>query len=120
MKFKIIKSDISRSEFLGILSEQFPEIKEEIEDEDYKDLIHLQVAIFARYANDQLERKRHDELHRIFDFFEKVITKVDSRTENALYVSFLEHVELEKLNKNEICSLLKHPHYEIWKQLRNS
>lgn len=119
MKFKIVKPSISKNEFLRIISEQFPEIKAEIEDEDYKYLIHLQVAVFTRYANEQLKRGKHYDVDRVFNFFEKVIDKVDSSTENALYVSFLERVELEQLNENEIRSLLKESNYEVWKQLRN-
>ena len=56
------------------------------------------MAVLARYANDQIKRKRLDEAKRIFNFFEKVIDKVDSKTENALYVSFLEHVEFVNLS----------------------
>ena len=98
MNFKILKPDITRQEFLETLIQQFPNVKDEVLDEDYKDLIHLQVAVLARYANDQIKSKRLDEAKRIFNFFEKVIDKVDSKTENALYVSFLEHVEFVNLS----------------------
>lgn len=120
MKFQILKPSISREELLELMSAQFPSLKEEIEDEDYEDLIHLQVGILGRYSNHQIEVKNFNELKRILDFFEQVVDKVDSVTENALYVSFLEHLELEKLTKNQITNLLASEHLEVWKGLRNS
>jgi hypothetical protein len=119
MKFKIVKSAINQEEFLEILVNQFPEIKEEVLDEDYKDLNHLQIGVLARYTNNCIDKKRFDEVQRIFDFFEKVIEKVDPETENAMYVSFLEHIEFKGMTVNEIKSFLKPIYFESWEHLRN-
>ncbi|MEP1069417.1 MAG: hypothetical protein ABJG99_11765 [Crocinitomicaceae bacterium] len=119
MKFIIVKPKINQKEFLKIIIDQFPEIKEEILDDDYDGLIHLQISVFARYTNNYIKIKRFDEVKRIFDFFEKVIDKVDPDTENALYVSFLEHIEFENMSENEIKSFLKPIYFDSWKQLRN-
>ena len=114
MKFKIFKSEISKSEFLNLVVQHFPEIK----DEDYEGLIHLQVGCLARHTNKQLKIKRLDELRRVIDFFKEVVGKVDSDTENALFVSFLENLELEQLKKSEIRLLLGQIYYDYWVKLR--
>lgn len=119
MKFKIIKSAITTDEFLDLLTQQFPSIKEEVFDDDWKDLIHLQVACFYRYTNQCIISGRLDEVRRCFDFFEKTIEKVDNRTENALYVSFLEHLDMagSEINKAESRKLLSTKYLKIWEQL---
>ena len=50
MKFKIAKTQLSTPEFLQLLVEQFPAIKDDVLDEDYKGLITLQVKFFTKYA----------------------------------------------------------------------
>ena len=95
MNFKIVKPEITRDELLKLLAEQFPEIEEELLDEDYSGLIHLQIGLLANYANENIEKARFDELQRIFDFFSDVVDKVDSTTENAFFVSFLEHLNMD-------------------------
>lgn len=119
MKFKIIKSEITTDEFLDLLTQQFPAIKEEVLDEDWNGLIHLQVACFYRYANQCIISGRLYEVRRCFDFFEKTIEKVESRTENALYVSFLEHLDMAGVerNKAESRNLLNTKYLKIWEQL---
>ena len=119
MNFKIIKPKISQDEFLETLAKQFPEVKNDIQDEDDNGLIHLQIATFARYTNECINNKRFDVVRKIFDFFEKTIEKIDPKTENAMYVSFLEHIEFNDLSQREIKSYLKPLYFESWQQLRN-
>lgn len=119
MKFKIIKSQITTDEFLELLTQQFPAIKEEVFDDDWKGLIHLQIACFYRYTNQCIISGRLDEVRRCFDFFEKTIDKVDSRTNNALYVSYLEHLDMAGNERNKAATrkLLKPKYLKIWEQL---
>ncbi len=120
MNFVIVKPRISQEEFIKYLIEQFPMLKSELQDEDYQELIYLQIACLTRYANNCLSVGRLDELKRIFDFFQQTVDKVDSETENALYVSFLEHLEMDADNDNarEARKLLKPEHLKILKELR--
>ncbi|CAN5445405.1 hypothetical protein BH11BAC3_BH11BAC3_42450 [soil metagenome] len=117
MNITIVKSKITTGEFLKYLIEYFPEVKEDVLDPDYTGLIYLQISALARYANDCTNIKRFDELKRAIDFFEITVDKVDSVTENALYVSFLEHLEFKGLNETEIKKYLKPNHFETWKGL---
>jgi hypothetical protein len=118
MNFKIVKPELTTDEFLRLLVDYFPETKDEVLDPDYVGLIHLQLGGFANYANKCIETKRFDELKKIFDFFEATVTKVHTTVENALYVSFLEHVDFEGLNEKEIKKYLNSDLYKTWTELR--
>lgn len=118
VKFQIIKPKLSTEEFLNLLTDSFPETKEEVLDPDCKGLIHLQIGGLTNYTNSCVTRKRFDELRRIFDFFEATVNKVDSTVENALYVSFLEHVNFEGLDEKEIKKYSKPDLFNTWRQLR--
>ena len=121
MIFKIVKTKIDRDELLTLLAEQFPEIEEELFDEDYAGLIHLQIGLLANYTNENIEKNRFDEIQRIFDFFSAVVDKVDSMTENAFYVSFLEHLNMDGNSDKEkqALKLLPNKFLQEYRILRN-
>ena len=121
MNFKIVKPEISRDELLTLLAEQFPEIEEELFDEDYAGLIHLQIGLLANHTNENIEKARFDEIQRIFDFFSVVIEKLDSTTENAFYVSFLEHLNMDGNSEKEkqALKLLPNKFLPEYRTLRN-
>jgi hypothetical protein len=118
MNFQIVKPELPTEEFLRLLVDYFPETKDEVLDPDYFGLIHLQLVGFANYANKCIETKRFDELKKIFDFFEATVNKVHATVENALYVSFLEHVDFKGLSEKEIKTYLKADLFNTWTQLR--
>ncbi len=121
MKFSIVKPKISQSEFLKMISDHFPETTEEINDPDYEGLIYIQVGILAKYTNDCIAKYRMDEVQKVFQFFDTVIAKVDSETENALFVSFLEHLEMDGVSQREkdALKLLPRKFQAIYQGLRN-
>ncbi|MFM7856566.1 MAG: hypothetical protein ACKO96_32745, partial [Flammeovirgaceae bacterium] len=118
MNFQIVKSELPANEFLKLLVDHFPEIKNEVLDPDYDGLIHLQVGGLYNYANKCVDTKRFDELKKIFDFFEATVTKVHTTVENAVYVSFLEHVDFKGLNEKEIKKYLNPDIYKTWAEIR--
>jgi hypothetical protein len=122
MNFKFVKPEITKDELLTLMGEQFPEIKEELFDEDYAGLMHLQIGLLANYTNENIEKARFDEIQRIFDFFSAVIDKVDSTTENAFYVSFLEHLNMDGNSEKEkqALKLLPNKFIQEYRTLRNS
>jgi len=121
MNFKIIKPEITKEELLKFMAEQFAEIADELNDEDYDSLIHLQIGILANYTNENIEKARFDEVQRIFDFLSTVIDKVDSITENAFYVSFLEHINMDGNSEKEksALKLLPYRFLQDYQTLRN-
>ncbi|WP_457067285.1 DUF7674 family protein [Hymenobacter sp. UYAg731] len=118
--FIIVKPPLSQAAFLQSLVEQFPELASDVLDEDYAGLIHLQIGCMARYANQLLKQARFDTLERLFSFFQNTVDKVDSSTENALYVSFLEHVEMNGDDeKSKAARKFLQPKYlQIWRELQ--
>ena len=58
MNFKVVKPEITKDELLKLIAEQFPEIEEELFDEDYAGLIHLQIGLLANNANENIEKAR--------------------------------------------------------------
>ena len=117
MNFVIVKPELPTPEFIELLVKYFPEVKDEVLDPDYSDLIHLQVARFADHTNKMIEAKRIDEVKKIFDFFRATIDKVHSEVHNAMYVSFLEHIEFNDLDRNEIRGLLGDKYFNAWREL---
>lgn len=121
MHFNIVKSQLSTSEFIQLMAEQFPAIKDDVLDEDYDGLITLQVRFLANYANKCISTGRLDEVRRVLNFFEAVLPKVDIKVDNALHVSFLEHLDLDKDTDHarEATKLLSRELLSTYRELRN-
>jgi hypothetical protein len=109
---------LTRARFLAELVERFPAVAEDVL--EHEGLIHLQVSAWARYANTCVAHGHLQELARVIDYFQQTVEQVDSTTENALYVSFLEHLEFsgESQNAQLARQLLAPPYLESWRQLR--
>ena len=120
VNFIIVKPLLSQAAFLQSLAEQFPELAPEVLDEDYAGLIHLQMGCMARYANQLIKQARFDTLEKLFGFFQSSVDKVDSSTENALYVSFLEHIEMDGDDEKSTAAqqLLQSKHLQVWRELQ--
>jgi hypothetical protein len=58
--------------------------------------MRLQVSSLAHYANQCLSTGQLEELARILAYFYQTVELVDINTENALYVTFLEHLDFER------------------------
>lgn len=95
VNFSIIKPEVSHAEFIQLMVEQFPAVAEDALDEEWTDLIHLQVGCLARYANECVSTNDLPEFNRILQFVDHLLPKVDSALDNALYVSFIENLHLD-------------------------
>jgi spermidine synthase len=109
---------LTQAQFLADLIERFPAVAADVLEEE--GLIHLQVSAWARYANTCLAHGQLEEVARIIEYFQHTVEQVDSTTENALYVSFLEHLEFSGASENakQARQLLAPQYLEIWHQLR--
>lgn len=121
MNFIIVKPQLPKEELIELIIKEFPATKEDILDEIYEGSIHLQIGVLADYTNQCIQNARFDEVSRIFQFFDAVIDKVDSETDNAFYVSFLEHIDMDdgSNKQNEALKLLPKKYLEAYKGLRN-
>lgn len=109
-----------QAEFLTGLIEQFPGLEADLLDEDYSFSIHLQVGCWATYANHCVAAGQLEEVRKALNYFQQTVGRVDPATENALYVSFLEHLEFEggTLNAKKARSMLSPAYQHIWQELR--
>lgn len=105
VNFIIAKPEVSQADFLRRATEHFPALADDMLDEGWAGLIHLQVACITRYANDCLANNNLGEFERMLRFVDQVQPKVDSHLDNALHVSFVEMLELDGDNSTKQAGL---------------
>jgi len=59
-------------------------------------------------------------VRKVIDYFQQTIERVDRATENALYVSFLEHLAFEgaTINARKARAMLSPAYQHLWQELR--
>lgn len=87
--------------FIDELVDAFPEIREEVLDEDYVGLITLQIGCFRRFTQKAIDAKDLDIVRKCFQFVDVNIGVVENKIENALYISYLAHLNIVKNSKVE-------------------
>jgi hypothetical protein len=87
--------------FIKELISAFPEIKNEILDEDYAGLISLQIGCFKRFTQKAIDNNDLDVVKKSFQFVEANIGTVEHKIENALYISYLGKLNIVKNSKVE-------------------
>ncbi len=84
---------IDKDRFVEIVLAEFPQLGEEfVENED---LLHLQMAAFSHLAKNAIDTNETETLLKCYEIAGKILEKADSDVENAIYVSFLEHLEFD-------------------------
>jgi hypothetical protein len=79
-------------QYFNELIQQFPSLKNEIE--EYEELNHIKMEVFARYTNLQIQKRHPKEFKRCLEFQESMIGVMPDEIENALYVSYIESLLL--------------------------
>jgi hypothetical protein len=87
---------IQHKEFLNRTISNFPELREEISDEDYADNITLQVDVLLRFTQDGINRNDVSVIKRTFDFVAEIIGMTEHKVSNSLYLSFLRKLDFSK------------------------
>ena len=87
--------------FLNELIDNFPEIRDELLDEDFKDLIYLQIGCFKRFTQSAIDKEKLDVVKKCFQFIENRLDSLDQKVENAVYISYLSKLEIKKNSKTE-------------------
>ena len=75
--------------FIGDLIKVFPDLKEEMLDEDYSFSITLQMGRLKRYIQKAIDENKSDIFDSMIMFFVENLPLVDSRLQNAIFISFL-------------------------------
>jgi hypothetical protein len=89
------------TEFINLLIETFPEIKDELLDEDYLGLISLQIGCFRRYSQNAIDDNELNIVSKCFLFVESNFDNVEAPIKNSLYISYLGKLQFEKNIKAE-------------------
>jgi hypothetical protein len=83
-----------RSIFLKEIKEAFPELVANINSE--YGLLHLEMHAFLEFVQKQIERKNTEKVVLAFQLIERHFKYGNNALVNAIEVSFLEHLDLEK------------------------
>ncbi len=78
----------STAEFIEVLVTKFPDIKEEVLNEDYHDLISLQVGCFTRFTQKAINAGDRNTALKCFHFADNCIDTVEYGVENSLAISW--------------------------------
>jgi len=76
--------------FIKDLVDQFPEIMEEVLDEDYIGILTLQIGCFKRFTQKAIDLGDLETIKKCFNFVEENISVVEFKIENALFISYLD------------------------------
>lgn len=82
-------TDFNEANFLEHLVKTFPQISEDVLDEDYEGLLPLQVGFFTRFTQRAIDANDIKLVKRCFEFVDAEIQSANSKVENVLYVTFL-------------------------------
>jgi len=69
--------------------DRFPEIAEEVLDEDYIGIFTLQIGCFKRFTQKAIDLGDLETIRKCFNFMEENISGVEFKIENALFISYL-------------------------------
>lgn len=75
------------------IKEAFPSLRSELEDETWAGLLHLEVGCFAAFTQQCIDAEDRDGVRRCFDLADSVFANCDASVKNAMYVSYLEHLD---------------------------
>jgi hypothetical protein len=84
---------MNASEFTATLRDDFPELRESI-DED-PDLVHIQAGDLARLSEEAKGREDWPTFERCIRFADRAFRTGDDYVRNVVYVSYLEHLSFD-------------------------
>ena len=84
---------IDHQVFIQMLTDKFPSIAATIDEMD-RGLLHLETGRFADATRAAIEAGDLETVAQHFRFVDEVLARADSDVENAIAVSYLEHLDL--------------------------
>ena len=97
---------LGHKEFTPALIEAFPELREEVEDEVFAGLLHLEMACFARYTQAAIDAGDDGRLGVCYEFADRFFLAADDELKNAFYVSYLENLHFGRPGDEKAKSLM--------------
>jgi hypothetical protein len=83
---------LNRDAVVALLIESFPSIEDELKDETWAGLLHLEMACFARLTQGWIDNGEKAKLDKSFALARGFFINGDEDVKNAVYVSFLENL----------------------------
>lgn len=77
---------------MAALRAEFPELTDELNDEVWRGLLHLETACFARLVQSAIDSGERSRVVRCFEFARQWWGTGDEDVQNALAVSCIEHL----------------------------
>ena len=84
---------VDEAKFLALALAEFPNLADEFAEDE--DLFHVQMGTFSRVAKEAIERGDYATLKRCYKIADDAMKNATPSVENAVYVSFLEHLYFE-------------------------
>ena len=79
------------TDFQKVVLSEFPALREDFE--GWEDLLHLQVGDFCRFTQAAIEMRSFEVVSKCFEIANTALTEGDGSLKNAIYVSYLEHLD---------------------------
>jgi hypothetical protein len=83
---------LGREEFIRALESDFPDVAADIDPDVEGGLLHLEMAALARSAQAAIDSGNKADVRRHFAFADDLFRRAGPELKNALYVSYLEHL----------------------------
>lgn len=84
--------------FIDELINKFPEIENEILDDDYAGIISLQIGCFMRFTQNAIETNNYKIVKKCFNFVDSNIGVVEHKIENSLIISYIDKLDVKNAN----------------------
>jgi hypothetical protein len=90
------KKIIEYGDFVNLLVAEFPEIRDEIESEDYEGLLSLQLGVFRNFTQQAIDTGNIPLAQRCLSFVNSILGRSEYKVENSLYLSYLMKLNFQK------------------------
>jgi hypothetical protein len=106
----------SHADFTRMLLAEFPELREEVAEE--YGLLHLEMAVFSRHTQAAIDSGDWATLKRCVHLAHELWQRADPALNNALNVSYLEHLEFNPPNGQAAWTRLTRELQHGWKEMQ--
>jgi hypothetical protein len=79
------------NDFRNLVLREFPTLRPDFDEWD--DLLHMQVSEFSRFTQSAIETRSCEVVSKCFELAEAALDNGDDYVRNAIYVSYLEHLD---------------------------
>lgn len=110
---------IAHSDVVALVLAEFPELRLDLEDETTRGLLHVEMGEFARYAQEAKGRGDWDTYTRALKLANRFLMEGDGAVDNAVCVSFLEHIDFQGPRGQQAWTLLSPQQQRTWRQIND-